>query len=269
MDDRGALLYGVTVILTMYGVMNLPNLWAVPLIAAGLAMLFVFIITMKKTPSPVLNLKIFKHKVFSRACIAGYMNYGSSYSVSFFLALYLQSVGALSPSQAGLILLIQPAVQVALTAKFGSYSDRIRNKRLLPTMGMTLTCVAVFMIIFLGMEVNYLYLAVILVMLGLGYALFSAPNTNTIMSSVPPAHRGEASGMIAVVRQIGMMTSMSIAMCCIALIMGSADNIGPSQYGQLTHVIEAAFTICLIMCITGTLFSWFRGDAPPEKAGPL
>ncbi|MCL1811196.1 MAG: MFS transporter [Methanomassiliicoccaceae archaeon] len=267
MDYRGAMMYGVTIMLTMYGVINLPSLWAAVLAAVGLAMLSVFILMMKRTPSPVLDLSVFKHKVFSRACISAYMNYASSYSVAFFMALYLQSIGALTASQAGLILLIQPAIQVAFTAKSGSYSDRIADKRILPTLGMAITCVAVFMVIFLGTEVNFFYIGVTLVLFGIGYALFSAPNTNAVMSSVPPKNRGEASGMIALVRQIGMMTSMSVAMCCIAMIMGTMDNLNPSTFDQFVDVIRAAFSVCLAMCVVGTFFSWFRGKPTAEEAG--
>ncbi|MDR1404824.1 MAG: MFS transporter [Candidatus Methanoplasma sp.] len=266
MDCRGSFLYGVTIVLTMYGAINMPEIWAVALVAAGLIMLCVFVAVMKRTKSPVLDLGVFKHKAFSRSCMAAYMNYASSYSVSFFIALYLQSIGALSASHAGLVMLIQPLVQVALTAKFGSYSDKIKDKRILPTAGMAITCAAVLIIIFLGTEMNLIHVLSALILLGLGYAMFAAPNTNTIMSSVPPKNRGEASGMISVVRQAGMMTSMGIAMCCISLIMGTADSINPSTYGQFVGVIKAAFSVCLAMCIAGVIFSWFRGDADEEYA---
>jgi MFS family permease len=215
---------------------------------------------MKSTKSPVLDFTVFKYKVFSRSCLAAFMNYASSYSVSFFLALYLQTIGALTASQAGMVMLIQPIFQVMFTAKAGSYSDKIADKRILPTLGMTITCVSVAMIMFLGTSVNYIYMAVILVLLGVGYALFSAPNSSTIMSSVPPRNRGEASGMISVVRQIGMLISMGVAMLCISVIMGSTDNLNPSTYGDFVSVIRAAFAVCLSMCIFGTLVSWFRGN---------
>jgi len=266
MDIRGSVLYGVTIMLVMYGLINLPEIWAAIMTVTGLALLFVFIRIMKRTESPVLDLSVFKHKMFSRSCIAAFMNYASSYSVSFFMALYLQSIGALSASEAGLVMLVQPIIQVALSAKSGSYSDKLADKRILPTLGMALTCVAVLMIIFLGTEVNFYYVAVILLLLGMGYALFSAPNTNTVMSSVPSGNRGEAAGMISVVRQTGMMLSMAIAMCCITFIMGSTDNLNPSTYGDFVDVIRAAFTICLGMCIVGTLFSWFRGDVDEFKS---
>ena len=266
MDIKGAAAYGSAIMLTMYGAINLPELWAIVCILVGLVVLVLFIMMMRRTESPVLDLKVFGYSVFTRSCISAFMNYASSYSVSFFMALYLQSIGALTPSQAGMVMLIQPIVQVALTAKFGSYSDKLGDKRVLPTIGMVLTCVAVLMIIFLDISMDLRYVAVILILLGLGYALFSAPNTNVIMSSVPPSNRGEAAGMIAVVRQTGMMVSMAIAMCSIILIMGSTDNLDPSNYDEFMEVIKAAFVICLGMCVVGTFFSWFRGnDGPVSK----
>jgi MFS family permease len=240
--------------------MNLPNIWAIAMIAVGLAMLLVFIRTTKKARSPIIDLGIFKHKAFSRACISAYMNYSASATVAFFLSLYLQQIGALTTFQAGLILLIQPVVQVLLTAKFGSYSDRIADKRILETLGMAIISVAVAMIIFLGTEVNYVYIGIILVLVGVGYGVFAAPNTNAVISSVPPKNRGEASGMVALVRQIGMLTSFGVAMCCISVIMGSADNIGPETHDLFIDVIRAAFTICLAMCVIGAITSWFRGS---------
>lgn len=266
MDYAGSVVYAVTIFLSMYGVIHLPEPWAAGLVAIGLIMLVIFIRMQKRTKYPVLDVSIFKHKVFSRSCISAFMNYASSYSVSFFMALYLQSIGVLTASEAGLVLLVQPIVQIALTAKFGSLSDKIGDNRILPTLGMSITCVAVLMIIFLTVNVNYLYVAAILILLGLGYALFSAPNSSAIMSSVPPENRGDASGMISVVRQVGMMISMGIAMSCISFIMGSADNLNPDTYGQFIDVIRAAFTICLGMCIIGTLSSWFRGDSKTERA---
>lgn len=259
MDIRGSVLYGMTILLMMYGVINLPQTWAVILTLVGIMLLFVFISYLKREESPVLDIGIFRYRTFTRSSIASFMNYASSYSVSFFMALYLQNIGLLSASQAGAVMLIQPIVQVLLTAKAGSYSDGIKDKRIFPTAGMALTSVGVFMIIFLGPSINFYYVAVILFLLGLGYALFSAPNTSNMMSSVPVSNRGAASGMVTVVRQIGMMTSMGVAMCCISLIMGAES--GTSSFEGLVSVIQAAFTICFAMCLVGTLVSWFGGNS--------
>jgi predicted MFS family arabinose efflux permease len=273
MDYRGATLFSATVMVTMCGMMELPNLWAGPLelrnalapilILAGVIMLYFFFRRMRASKSPVLDLSVFRYKVFSRSVIATYTNYASSYAVSFFLALYLQSIGALSPMQAGLVLMIQPAIQVVLTIKFGSQSDRMKDRRILPTLGMAITGIGVAMIMFMGITVNYWYVGITLAVLGVGYGVFAAPNTNVVMSSVPPAHRGAASGMVALLRQLGMMTSMTIAMCCISIMMGTADNLAdPSTFSSFVGALRAAFMVCLAMCIIGTMVSWFRGNNP-------
>ncbi|MDR0508330.1 MAG: MFS transporter [Candidatus Methanoplasma sp.] len=272
MDYKGAILFSAMIMITMCGMVGLPdiwrgemelqNLWAPVLIAIGMVLLYLFLKAMKVAKSPVLDTSVFKYKVFSRACLAAYLNYASSFAVSFFMALYLQSIGALSPMQAGLVIMIQPVIQVVLTARFGSKSDKIKDKRILPTLGMAITGIGVAMIMFLGTEVNFLYVGLLLAVLGVGYGVFAAPNTSAVMSSVPPKNRGAASGMIALVRQLGMMTSMSVAMCSISIIMGTADNLGPATFGSFVTVLHVAFGICLAMCIVGTIISWFRGNNP-------
>lgn len=258
MDYKGSVIYMVMILTLMYGMINLPEIWAFASMGVGGALLFVFLSYVKRAEHPVMKVNVYKNKVFRRSIIAAFMNYASSYSVSFFFALYLQTIGALSASQAGMIMLLQPLIQVLLTAKAGSLSDSL-DKRLLPTLGMSITTLSVFLILFMGTEVNLWYVAMILLLLGLGYGLFSAPNTAAIMSSVSAKDRSLASGSVSLMRQTGMMTSMGIAMCCISVILGSTDNINPSTYGDFINVMKTAFSVCLVMCIIGTFVSWFRG----------
>ena len=258
LDVRGSILYGLMIFLVMFGVINLPKYWALASIGVGTVFFALFIWYMKRAEEPIMDISIYKKKVFRRSIIATFMNYSASYSVSFFLALYLQNLGYLSASQAGLLMLLQPIVQVLLTARAGSLSDKI-DKRILPTAGMGTISVAVAMILFMDVDVNFVYVGIVLLLLGLGFALFSAPNTSAAMQAVPSEDRNLASGSVSLMRQTGMMTSMGIAMCCISVILGSADNINPSTFGDFVLVMRSAFSVCLVMCIIGTAVSWFRG----------
>ncbi len=259
MDYKGTAIYMAMIFTLMYGMINLPQLWAFILMAIGSLLFFAFLTYVKAVEHPIMNIKVYENKVFKRSAIAAFMNYASSYSVSFFLALYLQTIGALSAAEAGMIMFLQPLVQVLLTAKAGGLSDHM-DKRVLPTLGMAITSISVLMILFMSVNVNLWYVAIVLLLLGLGYGLFSAPNTAALMSSVSPKDRSLASGSVSLMRQIGMMTSMGIAMCCISLILGSTENINPATYGDFINVMRTAFSICLIMCIVGTFISWFRGN---------
>jgi MFS family permease len=263
MDHVGALIYMAMVFAAVYGMINLPHLWAFALIAAGGGFFLLFRRYVNRADQPIMSTAIYGNKAFRRTVIATFMNYAASYSVSFFLALYLLTIGALSAWQSGLIMLLQPLIQILLTVKAGSLSDRM-DVRVLPTAGMGLISFAVLLILFLGTEVHLWYVALILLLLGLGYGLFSAPNTSAAMSAVDFRERNIASGSIAMMRQLGMTVSMGVAMCCISVILGSTDNIQSDTFGDFILVMRTAFAVCLAMCVAGTLFSWYSG-APEES----
>lgn len=255
MDWSGAALWGVSLFVLMFGLMNVTDGYGKVMIAVGIVMLALTVLHLSRASSPVLNLRLFRSPRFSASCVAAFANYGASYSVSFFLSLYLQSIGALTAAEAGLLMLIQPLGQVLLTAKMGALQDRMRDKRILPFAGMLITLAGVSMFLFIGTDYSLPYVVLLMALVGVGLGVFASPNTTNIMSFAPPKLRGEASGVVAVVRQTGMILSMSIAMASIAVVMGSADNLGPDTYGEFVDVLKLAFGICAAMCAVGAACS--------------
>ncbi len=255
MDWKGAAMWGATVLVLMFGVVNITEDWAKAMAVVGLVMLIATWHYFRHTDEPVLSVSMFGNRVFTRACLAAFMNYGASYCITFFLALYLQSIGQLSATEAGGLMLVQPLMQVMLTMKMGDLSDRMADKRILPALGMAITGVGVAMYFLLGTEYSLPLVVLIMIVTGTGLGVFSAPNTSLILSSVRPELKGEASGMVAVVRQTGMMVSMAIAMSCISLIMGSTDNLSPATFGAFVDTMHATFAICTAMCFVGVVCS--------------
>lgn len=259
----GSVVYGISMVLTAYGLMNIPQWYSYPMMIAGIALLYLFYRMQKRTDHPLLNVRMFSNKVYTRSVISTLLNYGSSYAVSFFAALYLQDINGWSAWQAGTILLIQPAIQSVLTPFTGRLSDRI-NPRILPTLGMIITALGLLVIFGFPTEVNTTMLILALVLLGIGYAMFSAPNTNIVMSSVPNDMYSEASGILSTMRMGGMLLSMGIAMACISIFMGSAETM--TNAPMFMDAMRTAFAICVIMCVIGTVLSWFRGST--NEFGP-
>jgi MFS family permease len=99
-----------------------------------------------------------------------------------------------------------------------------------------------------------------LVLLGLGYGLFSSPNTNAIMSAVRVQYLGIASAMVSTMRSIGQMLSMAIAMLVFSVIMGTVE-ISPEVYPQLLKSITVAFTIFFFLALFGIWTSYARGKS--------
>ncbi len=255
MDWIGAVMWGVMIICTMFGFVNITAVWGPPLFGIGILLLICNWKYLRDAKDPVLNTKMFRNPVFSRSCIAAFMNYGASYCITFFLSLYLQSIGELSATEAGGLLLIQPFMQVLLTTKMGTISDHMEDKRILPCIGMVITLIGVSMYLFMSTEYSVLYVVAIMIVTGVGLGIFGAPNNSLIMSSAPMNIKGEASGVLAVVRQTGMMISMGVAMASLSIIMGSTDNLGPDTYGLFIDALHLTFGICVAMCAIGAICS--------------
>ena len=262
-DTWGSIVYGLAMTLSMFGVMNLPATWSYFAIIVGLVLLAIFVKMQLNNKHCLLEMRLFKNWMFSGSCIATFMSYASSYSISFFMALYLQSVGAMTATEAGLFMICEPVAQAIFTPICGRLTDRISNKTILPTAGMAITAFSVLTIAFYTVDTPLYLIAVTLISLGIGFAMFSAPNTFLIMSSVPRDQTSAASGVLAVMRQSGMMVSMGIAMLYISIIMGSADNLVPETYDLFMEVIRYSFLTCFFMCVIGTITSAVRGK--PKK----
>lgn len=110
----------------------------------------------------------------------------------------------------------------------------------------------------LELDTSLYFVALSLSCLGVGFALFSSPNTNAIMSSVSREHYGIASGSLATMRLLGQMTSLALATVLFAFTMGQAQ-IGPGNLHVFVKSVNTAFIISAILCAIGIYFSYARG----------
>ncbi len=185
------------------------------------------------------------------------INYGATFAVAVLLSLYLQYIRGFSAETAGFILVAQPVVQMIFSPFAGNLSDRI-EPRIVATMGMAITALGLSFFMFLTPETSLHAIVFSLMVLGFGYALFSSPNTNAIMSSVHIRYLGIASSMVSTMRSLGQVISMAIAMFCFSVFIGSVA-ITPSVYPELLTSITVTFKIFTGLCIAGVGISYVRG----------
>jgi hypothetical protein len=94
--------------------------------------------------------------------------------------------------------------------------------------------------------------------LGFGFALFSSPNMNAIMSSVERRYYGVASGTAGTMRLVGQMLSMGIALLLFALYIGRVEIV-PQAYPAFLTSVKTAFAVFAVLCVCGILASLARG----------
>lgn len=265
-DIFGTLLYVVAITMSVLGVINVSRPEALIVLAIGILLFVAFFRYQQRIDNPVLSVGIFSNKVFARSSLASFLMNSANFSVLFFISLYLQTIGALTSVQAGMVLVSQPIVQTLFTPYFGGLHDKMKDKRVLPTVGVAVTTLGVLVMLTLSLDVNLWTVVISLMLFGMGNAIFNPPNTTTMMSSVEAKDRSSASATVAVVRQTGMVASMGIAMAAISIIMGSLDMLEPSTYGNFVDVIRVSFVVSSVMCILALMASWFRGNGSGETS---
>jgi len=257
-DYLGAVMFAVGLAVLMWGISRLPEAIGVVLMALGVVLLGAFTWWENRVSQPVLNVGLFRHnRVFALSNLAALISYSATFSASFLLALYLQYVKGFSAEKAGLVLMFQPALQAVFSPWAGRLSDRV-DSRLVVSTGMGLTAVGLLLLSFLRPTTPVWYIIGTLCLLGLGFALFSAPNTNTVMSSVDRRYFGVASATLGTMRLMGQMFSMGLAMLLFSLFLGTAQA-QEADPSTLTTSIQVAFAISTALCAVGVFASMARG----------
>ena len=259
LDILGSVLYGVSLVCLIYGLSLLPELLGMVLLCGGCIGFAAFVWQELRTPFPVFEVRLFyNNRTFSFSSLAALINYAATFAVSFLLSLYLQYIKGMTPESAGLVLICQPIMQALFSPLAGRLSDRI-EPAIIASLGMALTAAGLISFSFLKYSTSTIYIVASLVILGIGFALFSSPNMNAIMSSVENRYYGIASGAVATMRLIGQMLSLAIATLIFSFMIGKA-KISPANYDAFLNSVNLAFRIFSAMCIVGIYFSFARGS---------
>jgi EmrB/QacA subfamily drug resistance transporter len=258
-DFKGSIIFGSGLVALMYGFSRLPSVLGFALTGAGLLALAGFVLFELRARTPLLDLRLFgKNRIFAFSNLAALINYSSTSAVAFLMSLYLQYVKGLPPQKAGLVLVAQPIVMALASPFAGKLSDR-SEPRVIASLGMALSASGLVLFSFLRSATGFGFIVGSLVCLGLGFGLFSSPNTNAIMSSVEKRHLGIASAALGTMRLSGQMLSVGITMMIFALVMGRAP-IQPSVYPQFLRSVRIAFVFYALLCIAGIFASLARGN---------
>ncbi len=258
LDLVGSGIFGTALLAVMYGFSVLPDLLGAWLILLGIAGVATFVYWESRVSYPLLDINLFRHNaVFALSNLAALINYAATFALAFLLSLYLQYVNGLDPETAGLVLLSEPIVMAVLSPLAGRLSDRI-EPRVVASAGMAITAAGLGMLALVNDSSGLAYIVAALVVAGLGFALFSSPNTNAVMSSVEKRSLGVASATLGVMRAVGQMLSMGVATLIIAVYVGGVQ-ITPQYHASFSAGFRLAFVIFAILCLLGVFSSLARG----------
>jgi EmrB/QacA subfamily drug resistance transporter len=257
-DLPGSVIYALALVALMVGVSRLPGITGAGLMGLGVVGLGLFGAWEMRAKYPVLHIDLLvTNRPFAFSNLAALINYSATSATAFLLSLYLQYIKALTPQQAGLVLIAQPVVQATLSPLAGRLSDRI-EPRVVASIGMGFTALGLFLLVFITAATPLWAIIIRLLLLGFGFALFSSPNMNAIMGSVQRRFYGVASGTLGTMRLVGQMLSQGVATLLFALYIGRVE-ITPQYYPLFMSSVKTAFAIFAALCVGGIFASLARG----------
>ena len=250
-DLAGNILFAISVILLMYGISSLrQGRVSLFILGSGIASFIVFIYRESKARNPLVDLKIFRdNPSFLLLNLAAMINYGANFVMSYMLSVYLQIIKGMTSQLAGVILVTNTAVMAVLSPYMGKLSDRLSPSKL-SALGMSLCAASLFIFSGLTQDTSTVKIIFTLALSGAGLALFSAPNTNAVMSCVKKEDYGVASSILSTMRSMGHTSAMALATAIIGLYMGT-ESMTSAQPDSIMTTVHVIFSLFAALCILG------------------
>lgn len=239
-DIIGAVLSFLGLSLLLYGMnrgkaVGWLSVSAVLSVAAGAALLLLFILREKRCSEPLLDLRLFSNRVFALALIATLLAYLLIGGNAFLLPFYLNVVKGLDASGTGMVLLVYSLVYVVLSPYAGRVSDRI-NPAYLCIAAMLSASACAFTFSRTLFSAGLFSTLVFLVWLGVSYVFFFSPNNNQVMRQAPAGNQGSASGLFTTT--INLATALGVAV--FEAVFSHALPGGGTSVNQ-AHIAKGAF----------------------------
>jgi EmrB/QacA subfamily drug resistance transporter len=211
------------------------------LMAGAVTGLSGFVLWQCKSPSPILDLSLFKLPRLSLGLAMALLVF-TGLAVNYMLPFYLQYGLAYSPGEMGLLMMLPPAT-MSLTAPIaGWWADR-RGETAVLVLGLMLAASSCWAITTLGPHSGPCEFLVKLLPLGLGIGLFQTPNIRAIMAGAPENRRGIASGLFSLSRTLGTITG--VPLMGALFIHGLGGGLGPEGQAMLTESTPRALSEAL------------------------
>jgi EmrB/QacA subfamily drug resistance transporter len=247
-DKIGSILYGIGILAFIYGFTTLTTTNGLLITVVGVILLIIFAAYELRQKSPVFNMHLFKNKKFTSSNIAALCSYIAVMVITTILNYHFQYVRGWNAQMSGMILIITPIIMAIMAPNAGKLSDKIHPQKL-AAIGMGIATIAMVILTFLTKDTPLYLVVLAMILQGFGMGLFSSPNMNAIMSSVPPKEAPTASASQATMRTIGQTMSLGLLTLVFAWVMGTLE-LAP-QYASM--IVQASQTICLICTIACVL----------------
>jgi EmrB/QacA subfamily drug resistance transporter len=271
-------LTGLVLALSKGGLSGWNNTLVIGGFAAAVVLLPIFVLIERHGRSPMLDLTLFRDRLFAAASAAAFINGLSRFALMFLFVFYFQGPQGKSPIVAGLELAPLAVGMLVSSPLAGMVADR-RGSRGLAALGMVVSAAGLAGMTMLQAHTAYVWSAVWLALVGVGSGMFNSPNTAAMMGVVPVHRRGIAAGARVMLQNTGAVISIAFVMAVItstvptqvlfAIFSGITSGLSARQLDPFIANMHLALWVLTGVSLLGAAVSMLRpahvGAVSPEE----
>ncbi|HEY7077417.1 MAG TPA: MFS transporter, partial [Solirubrobacteraceae bacterium] len=238
--------------------------WNDPVVIGGLiaaaVLLPAFVLIERHARAPMLDLTIFRNRMFAAATAAAFINGLSRFALLFVFVFYFQGVKGDDPVLAGIKLAPMAIGMLVASPLAGMWSDR-RGSRALAAAGMVVSAVGLALMTTLDVDSPYWQSTLWLLLVGVGSGMFNSPNTAAMMGTVPVHRRGIAAGARMMLQNTGAVLSIAFVMAIVTsavpkdvllqIFSGLASSLSEQRLDPFIHNMHTALWVLAATSLVG------------------
>lgn len=253
-DMTGSILYSIGIILFIYGFTRILETVGQIITISGIILLIGFGLWELRNKNPIFEMRLFKNIRFSAANLACLFSYFATFMTTYVYNYHMQYIMGMDSQIAGMYLIITPAIMVVMSVISGELIKKVQAE-IVTGAGLLILTVAFIIMCFLSRTTPLYVLLIAMGLHGIGYGLFSSPNTLLITTTVPPEESSKASASLSAMRLIGQTVSLGIFTTVFAIIMGNVAIV-PEYYDLLLNSCHVIMILAVVFVFIGAVISF-------------
>jgi len=237
-DYKGSAMFMISLLLLFLSLLFLqdgviPMAVFIPILIVAVAVLWVFVRYEKKVVNPLIHMELFKIHEFSFGISSAFLSFVALSATILFIPFYLLLALKVDTLSAGLLISAYPITVAILAPISGMLSDKF-SYRPLTIAGLCINTVVLFMLSTLTAATSHFEIVLLMVLLGVGVAVFQSPNNSSVMGSVHKSQLGVAGAMNALFRNLGLVSGTALSVLIFTFV--TRMNINSLSGGSLADV---------------------------------
>lgn len=266
-DIKGTILFMLAIVLLFCSInfgqsIGFTNPIIVGALILSVLFLIIFIKVEDKIKAPMLDISIFKNKLFSLSIFCGFTSFISIGAINIILPFYLQDVLKLGPSVAGLMMTVSPIVLAVVAPVSGYLSDKIGSEKI-SALGLSIMTLGIFSLMLFKESIPLVIVGILIGSVSLGSGIFQSPNNSLIMSTVDKSKLGVAGSINGLIRNLGMTTGIALSTSLLYSLMSSKIGYKVSGYIEgradiFIYAMRFVFVGIGSVCLIGAILTILR-----------